>query len=237
MAPAFKNSSKLLKEAFAAEDPLPPLTDLLKTHSTLPAVQELVTAYVEAVKANPSRGQFLASTLYKLGHSTDPGLARLTTALGGEPLWGIINDELFDSHHFRAFYKGPTRWGPGNHHLLDSLLSALSMRHDLSITGNQLGAISEGLDADKNDKNAQEIVIGACIQLLLAGSLERVIAYVGAPQEVATKLKKQKANKVVENENAIKLLDLTIEHAEKGLKAENQVDDVFALLFPGVSYA
>ncbi|TFK26162.1 hypothetical protein FA15DRAFT_693275 [Coprinopsis marcescibilis] len=228
---AFANAEELFNQAFSAEDPLPRLIELLKEHPTHLALRDLVVAYTEAVEADPARGQRLASALSKLGHSPDAPAISTTDTLDA-----LLNRELAD-YHFKwaGFGEGPHTWGPENQYLLESNLSGLSLKNRLTSTSDMLAAVDAGLNATPGTSHVQEVVVGTCIQLLLAGSVfasEDAGTYRKTPADVAAKLKKQKEQGTVKDENATHVLELAIAQAEGGLKPETEIDNVYGLLFP-----
>ncbi|KAH6906339.1 hypothetical protein BKA70DRAFT_1287291 [Coprinopsis sp. MPI-PUGE-AT-0042] len=226
---AFPNAEELFAQAVTSPNPLESILDLLHKHPTHDAVLELVVAYTGAVETNPALGPTLASALSQIGdYQPSPDAAAI-------PLGGILNETLAD-HHFKwiGCRDGPHTWGPENRHLLESYLSGLSLKHNLTTTGDMLTEVERGLDATPQTPHAQEVVVGACIQLLLAGSSFTSEAEAGTykktPQEIAAKLKAQEQSGVVKEPNAARILNLTIKHAENGFE-EAVTEDVFATLF------
>jgi hypothetical protein len=203
---AFPNAEHLFQQAFAATDPVPLLLQLLKEYPTYPAVRNLVVFYTEAVEEDPSRGQSLASDLAKLRDSPD------APTFGTETLSSLINRELAD-HHFKVIYGDSEvkEYGPKNTYLLDSLLSGLSLKHGLSSTSDQYGAIDDGLDAPHGSDKSEVLVVGACIQLLLHGSeivTEAAGSYRKPAEVVALKLKAQQVAGTVKDPHAIRVLEV-----------------------------
>jgi len=81
----------------------------------------------------------------------------------------------------------------------------------LTSSPDMYGAIKHGLDARPGSDDAQELVVGTCIQLLLHGSeiiTEKVGSYRKTAQQVASKLKAQKAMGTVKDPHAIELLEV-----------------------------
>lgn len=71
--------------------------------------------------------------------------------------------------------------------------------------------IDAGLDARPGSDDAQALVVGACIQLLLHGSevvTEKLGTYRKTAEKVASKLKDQKARGTVTDPHAIELLEV-----------------------------
>jgi len=205
-ADAFPNSDQLFQQAFADPDPVPALLKLLNEHPIYKSVRDLVFVYFDEIERNPSRGQALASSLVRLGKSPDAPTYNSSTL--SEALWV----ELRDAHFKLPRDEEVTEYGPKNTYLLDSLLSGLSLQHNLASGGDQLASIDDGLDAPKNGSEESEVlVVGACIQLLMSGSTllaEDVGTYRKTAEEVAKKLKDQKAGGVVKDPHAIKVLEV-----------------------------
>jgi len=205
---SFPNAEQLFQQAFAAEDPVPHLLKLLKEHPTYPAVKDLVVFYTEAVEEKPSRGHILASAIAKVASSGDA-----PTIASKETLWPLIDRELADQH-FKVYYGNNevTQFAPDNTYLLDSLLSGLSLKYGLTSTSDMYAAIDNGLDAPQNGSvHSQVLVVGACIQILLAGS--KIVAdsagsYRKSPDGVATKLKAQKTAGAVKDPNGVHVLEV-----------------------------
>ena len=203
---AFPNSNHLFQQAFAAADPVPHLLQLLKQHPTYLAVRDLVVSYTEAVEEDPSRGQSLASTLARVRDSSD------APTFGTETLSSHINSVLADQH-FKVIYGDSEvkEYGPKNTYLLDSLLSGLSLKHGLTSTSDQYAAIDHGLDAPHNSDKSEVLVVGACIQLLLHGSVivtESAGSYRKEAKVVAKELKAQEVAGTVKNPHAIRVLEV-----------------------------
>lgn len=203
--PAFLNSTKLFEEAFSSREPREHLMKLLAKHPTWNSVRELVIAYICEVGKNPSRGTHLASILSELelgdAQQIDPG--------NPEAVSTAINRELADSH-FKSD-GGSHTWGPENRYLLDSYLSGLSLRHDLTMTSDMLAAVHDGLNVQSSCQNAQEMVVGACIQLLLAGTtfIFNAGTYQRTAEEIAAKLKKQRNSGIVQEPTGMRLLEVS----------------------------
>ncbi|KAF9524583.1 hypothetical protein CPB83DRAFT_860933 [Crepidotus variabilis] len=228
---AFPNSEKLLQEAFASADPVPPLLHLIKAHPTYLAVRDLVIEYTNAIEGDPHRGPTLASALVKLAKSPD------APTFQSDTLWSFIDNELAERYFKLGGYNPDdvNKYGPENPHLLDSLISGLSLKHGWSSTKDQYALLRGGLDAPSSSDGSEVLVVGACIQLLLNGSSfvgEKAGSYKMTPEAIADKLKKQKQAGSVKDKNAAKVLEMAIANAEAGLNPENDREDVWALLFP-----
>jgi hypothetical protein len=203
---AFPDSEHLFQQAFAATDPVPFLLQLLKEYPTYPAVRDLVVYYTEAVEEEPSRGQSFASALTVVRDSPD------APTFGKETLSSLINRELADQH-FKAIYGNSEikEYGPKNTYLLDSLLSGLSLKHGLTSTADQYAAIDDGLDAPHDSDKSEVLVVGACIQLLLHGSVivtKAAGSYQKPAKVVASKLKAHERAGTVKDPHAIQVLEV-----------------------------
>jgi hypothetical protein len=203
---AFPNSDHLFQQAFASTDPVPLLLQQLIEHPVHPAVLDLVVSYTEAVEENPSRGQSLASALARLAKADDAPTFETDT------LSSLINRELADQH-FKVLYGNSEvkEYGPKNTYLLDSLLSGLSLKYELTSTSDQYAAIDDGLDAPHGSEKSEVLVVGACIQLLLHGSevvTKAAGSYKKQAGKVAKKLKRQKMAGTVKDPHAIHVLEV-----------------------------
>jgi hypothetical protein len=224
---ASPNVEHLLQQAFAKADPAPSLLQVVKEHPTYEYIEfPLVKCYVEAVEENPSRGQVLASSLTRL-----------------DTLSADIKGELDRAVHFKEYFDKEVKdYGPKNKFLFHSLLSGLSLKNRLTQNSVMYAAIEKGLDPHGSDQpllnseNPEVLVVGACIQLLLNGSVLPTETagprYRRSAEVVAKNLKDQKVAGTVKDPHAIQVLELAISHAETGLKPENDRDDVWVLLFP-----
>ncbi|KAF8903875.1 hypothetical protein CPB84DRAFT_1745992 [Gymnopilus junonius] len=221
------------QQAFAAVDPEPLLLlQILIEDPIETTVHDLAFYYTEAVEENPSRGPYLASVLVKVANSPD------APTFPSDTVSSCLNRALADQH-FKTFY-GDSRvkeYGPKNTYLLESLLSGLSFKYDLTSTSDMLGTLCDGLDTPHGSSDSPEVsVIGTCIQLLIHGSevTERAAgsSYHMSPEEIASKLKAHKAAGIVKDPHALQVLDLTISLAETGFQPENDREDVWDLLFP-----
>ncbi|KIM41641.1 hypothetical protein M413DRAFT_27945 [Hebeloma cylindrosporum] len=204
---AFPNSDQIFKQAFtSAADPVARLVQILNQYPTYLSIRDLVFSYTDVVEEDPSRGQYFASTLVKLRDSPDvPTIIGIHTGL-----WYCIGSELAN-FHVKVHYG------------------------DQEVTRNMRAAINDGLDAPHGSQESEVLVVGACIQLLLDGSkiaTERAGTYRKDPKVVAQKLKAHKIAGTVKHPHAIQLLELTISHAETGLKPENDREDAWNILFP-----
>jgi len=222
---AFPNAEQLFHDAYALSDPAPKLLDLIKAHPTHSAVVDLLVYYTDVVEQNPYRANELASALVSVRDSPD------APKIHDSSLAEVFSRQLGDLH-VRGF-ELDNNFGPTNSYLITSLLSGLSFKYNLTTSPDQYGNIQDGLDAH----NSQVLVIGACIQLLTNGSriIPSATSYIQSADQVVTKLKAQQSAGTVKDSNALKILQRTISHAETGFKKENDVDNVWELLFPSKS--
>ena len=73
---AFPNAEHLFQQAFAVQDPAPPLLHILNTHPTYPALHDFVSYYVEAVYNDSYCVKTLAFALARTSHSPDAPFLR-----------------------------------------------------------------------------------------------------------------------------------------------------------------
>ena len=120
-------------------------------------------------------------------------------------------DEL-DGLHSRGsvFDKNNKAFGPTNTYLINSLLSGLSFKYNLTSSPTQYPYIEDGLNVDNNSPIGQLLLIGACMQLLINGS--KIVPtgkpFIRSTNEVTTKLKSQQSVGRIKDSNALKLLDV-----------------------------
>ncbi|KAH6897549.1 hypothetical protein BKA70DRAFT_1438128 [Coprinopsis sp. MPI-PUGE-AT-0042] len=225
----FPDAEKLFSQAVASNDPLTSIQGLLTQHPNWQAMTELVVAYTEAVEENPAQGPRLASVLAQLGEFQPFPDGPVTS------FRDLLNRELADQHFkWGGCLEGPYTWGPQNRHLLESYLSGLSLKYQLTASSDMYAAADRGLDTTPDTPYAQELVIGTCIQLLLAGHSfisDEAGSYKKTPQEISAKLKNQENSGIIFNADALRFLKLTIQHAENGFE-EATDGNVFAILFP-----
>ena len=202
----FPNSEELLRSAFALSDPTPALLQLIKAYPTADAIRDLLIFYIDAVEANPSRAYSLASVLVALRDSPDAPVIQ-----DGSSLAEAFYNELDDLHsRGSVFDKDNKTFGPTNTYLINSLLSGLSFKYNLTLSPTQYSYIEDGLNVDNNSSIGQLLLIGACIQLLTNGS--RIVPtgepFIRSANEVATKLRFQQSVGRINDLNALKLLDV-----------------------------
>ncbi|KAF9553302.1 hypothetical protein CPC08DRAFT_754314 [Agrocybe pediades] len=217
----------LFDQAFTEPNPGPALQKIVDDRPSYTNIEfPLIKAYFDAASTDPSRANILAGALAGLGPDT---------------LKGAINRELARSVHF-VFRAVPedTAFGPSNPFLLHSLLSGLSLKYSLTQTSAMYSAIEKGLEPTDVEHplldalNAEVLVVGACIQVLLAGSVlasERAGTYRRTAEVVAENLRDSRDAGRVKDPRAVNVLNLAIEHAETGLRKENEMDDVWNPLF------
>lgn len=235
---AFPNSEQIFTDAFALPDPAPELLKLIKAHPKYHTVVDLLVTYTIIVEENPSRASSLAASLARVCDSDPPD----APIIAGSSLAELFSDKLVNLHSkgfaFDDDIFGQTNdmvFGPTNEYLTASLLSGMSFKYNLASSSDQYGTIMVGLDAPCDRSSISEVrVIGSCIQLLINGSeiVPSGGSYFRSANAIANKLKGQKAAGTVKNPNALKVLELTISHAETGFKKENDMDNVWDLLFP-----
>jgi len=196
------NIKDLLQKAFAEVDPGPSLLQVVTEHPTYESSRFLlIVCYGQAVEEHPSRGQVLASALAKLD--------TLSESIFSELDWQV---------HFRVdFHKEDKDYGPKNKFLFHSLLSGLSLKHRLCKNSDMFAAIEQGLDPDSALGNVgfdllpEVMVVGACIQVLLAGSMIPTAGpgYSRSAEVVAKNLRDRKAAGMVKDPHAIQVLEVS----------------------------
>ena len=195
------------KELFSSpSDPTPTLLKLIKAHPTEVAVRELLISYIEAVEDNPSRAHELTSVLVALRDSPDA-----PTIQGGSSLTEVFHDELDSLHAEESVLdKHNKTFGPTNTYLINSLLSGVWFKYNLTSSRMQYSNIEDGLIVNHDLSIRQLLLIGACIQLLTNGS--KIVPtgepFIRSADEVATKLKSQRSAGRIKGLNALKLLDV-----------------------------
>jgi hypothetical protein len=212
----FPNSEELLRSAFALSDPTPALLQLIKAYPTADAVRDLLIFYIDAVEANPSRAYALASVLVALRDSPDAPVILSDSSdapfiQDSSTLAEAFDNELDDLHaRGSVFDKDNKTFGPTNTYLINSLLSGLSFKYNLTLSPTQYSYIEDGLHVDDNSSICQLLLIGACIQLLTNGS--RIVPtgkpFIRSANEVLIKLRFQQSAGRITDLNALKLLDV-----------------------------
>ena len=201
----FPHAEELFSCAFTLSDPTPALLKLIKAHPTEAVVRELLISYIEAVEDNPSRAYPLASVLVALRDSPDAPVIR------GFSLAETLYNELDDLHsQGSVFDKDNKTFGPTNTYLINSLLSGISFKYNLTLSRTQYSYIEDGLNVDHASPICQLLLIGACIQLLTNGS--KIVPtgkpFIRSADEVATKLRFQRSVGRIKEPNALRLLDV-----------------------------
>jgi hypothetical protein len=200
---AFPHSEQIFRDAFSLSDPAPELLKLIMEHPTYPAVADMLFVYTCITEENPSRANVLASALVALRDS--PNAPKIWVYSLAETIYTTLADL-----HPRGFEldKESRILGPTNTFLTNSLISGLSFKYNLTTSGDQYGAIVDGLDAKGRSSTSEVLVVGACIQLLTAGSASATKVYFPSANEVATKLKAQQVAGTVRDANGAKLLEV-----------------------------
>ncbi|KAH9484647.1 hypothetical protein JR316_0004129 [Psilocybe cubensis] len=220
----------LIENAFEEIDPAPSLIRIINNHPGYEDIEFLIVdAYIRAIERMPSRGYALPKALKKL-----------------EAISADIDNDLASTVYFNADFSNveASEYGPKNKFLMHSFISGLSIKHNLAQTTTMYALIEKGLDPDGARQKCESFsgitneifVVGACIQVLLAGSV--LISESAGPNYrttadiVARQLKSRMEEGVVKEKHAHAVLELAIAHADSGLLANNDRDDVWTLLFP-----
>ena len=198
---------ELCKPTLLAPNVLESISSLLGEQPTAEIVFSLVIEYTILAADEPFRAPAIAAALAEVVHghqgSNNASLASwLYEDLADQHIKGLLSQD------------GPHSWGPENSYLIESYLSGLSLKYDLTSTKEMLGAVTDGLEAVPKTPYAQELIVGACLQLLLAGKLftSEVTAgpnYYRSATFIASKLRIQQRLGIVENADAARILDVS----------------------------
>ena len=107
--------------------------------------------------------------------------------------------------HFQDSYDDEIAkvYGPKNTYLLDSLLSGLSLKYELTSSYKMYKFIKDGLNAPSGSKDSELLVVGTCIQVMLCGSK---MSHGIKAQDVAKNLKAHEMAETVKDPYAIEVL-------------------------------
>lgn len=209
---AFPNSEQLFSAAFALKHPYPAILRLIKQHPSSSAVWDAVTCYGNAAQENPRRADAFAAVLVKLRNCPDVPPFAVTD----NSIQGVYCDKLYDIHNEGLgiiMDEEMTALDAKNPHLFHSYLSALSFKHGLMSCSTMYGAIQDGLIDLGTNVRAQTALLGACIQLLVSGS---VIVPAGTPvfwsgaADLATRLRAQLKRGIIKDRHFHKFLEVGI---------------------------
>lgn len=251
---SFPGAEKLFTAAFALQNPTPELLRLIRAHPTYAAVDELVFYYTEAAEEDPARADALAAALARVRDTPN------VPYQGVDGIAGHFSRKLADLHcRGLANEENSGVVDATNLFLINSYLSALSFKYRLSESSDMYGSIQDGLETTASDGQAQSLLIGACIQLLVAGSqiVPDGSSFWSGAADIATKLTAQKKRGLIKDKHIGSFLDvsilnretftsvvlltsmcffkLTIANAERGFNAEDDVGDLWQKLFPSTS--
>ena len=130
---AFPGADDLFCKAFGLSDPTPELLSLIKAHPTEAAVRDLLIAYILEAEENPSRAYALASVLVALRDSPDAPDIEDLERVEDYSLAVAFRVKLADLHsRYLIFDDDNKTVSPTNTYLINCLLSALSLKHDLA---------------------------------------------------------------------------------------------------------
>lgn len=209
MAESFPNAEN------AFRDPTPHLLELIWANPVLPTITDLVYVYMSLVAESPAQ-------IYKYTEALASVRKSKITVGGGDRLCNpaqqnighAFNDVFVGFHSFDLDDVNDKSVTPSNEFLVASLISAVSMTCTFCDSPAQVGALLRGLHYDDenygDDVSSREIrVLGACIQLLVAGS------YLYGPRgtdvgrvDVLGALERIKAADIVKNPNGQQLLQV-----------------------------
>ena len=208
MTEAFPNAERAFRDAFNHPDPVPKLLELVTAHPDYPAILDLVVVYMELVGESPTQFDKFAGALVKLQHSKGITVAGCD-AFGNPEQFEIAHalyDHLLGIHSGSLVVATDPSVTPTNQYLIDSLLSAISIKYRLCNAHSP--AVANGLD-HKPKRYRQVYVLGTCLQLLMSGSYLYGPAgtEVGTDDVLAT-LEKIKRSRVVKDANGQRLLEV-----------------------------
>ena len=205
---AFPKAESAFRDAFNQPDPAPKLLELITTHPDTSAILDLVVVYMELVGESPTQFDKFAGALVKLQNAkgitvaSGDGLGNLTQLEIADALY----DKLLDIHTGNLVVARDRYVTPSNQYLIDSLLSAISIKYRLCDTHSD--AILHCLRHTPK-RNAQVYVLGACLQLLMSGSYlyGPTGTEVGTDDVLAT-LEKIRESRVVKHPKGQRLLEV-----------------------------
>ncbi|KAF9533700.1 hypothetical protein CPB83DRAFT_880207 [Crepidotus variabilis] len=245
---AFPNCEQIMLDAFNSPDPVPAVLGLIQAYPSVQTVEEVVIAYRTAFHSAPTRAYHFAKALSDICESPDAPLI-----YDAHSISDLIDGQLSEFHNLsftfvsqcrrnpESFDQGAKIYGPTNRYLINSLLSGFSFKYNLGDSPSQSGAVGDGLGGSRFSVSVEDDpslcqlqVVGTCIQLLTSGSeiVAKKPSSIRPVEEMATKLRAQKAAGAVTDPEALKVLELAILHAESGFKEENDITNVWDLLFP-----
>jgi hypothetical protein len=205
-------TQKLIYRAFALSNPTSELLTFIELDPTYDTVARILSCYIEMAHKDPYCAKDLAMSLSNVSRSESVQSIRIN---GYYSIGGVFNEELV-GYHSDGFVlnKDNETFGPTNTYLIASLLSGLSLKHNLTCFSDQFTTIEDGLNIiDNTLPNSEVLVIGTCIQLLTAGSEIVQIpglseSYLQLIQSAARKLETQKSLGTVKNCNALEVLEV-----------------------------
>ena len=169
MTKAFPNAESTFWDAFNQPNPAPKLLELLTAHLDVKALLNLIVIYMELIGKSPFQFDKFAGALIKLQNSKG-----ITIASGdrlGNPaqleITHALYKQLHDIHSAKLVIARDPSVTPSNQYLIDSLLSAISIKYRLCDTHST--TVAYGLHYKPKRPYPQVYVLGACLQLLMSG--------------------------------------------------------------------
>jgi len=178
MAESFLNAESAFRDAFNQPNPTPKLLELIRAHPQLPTITHLVSVYMELAAECPIHIDKFARALVDLQTTSEVTIAAYD-AFGNpaqQNIAPLLNRELAGFHSGDLVAAEDTSITTSNDYLVASLLSATSMKYRLCDSPAQAGAVVHGLHfkdrryRDDAPASREILLLGACLQLLVAGS-------------------------------------------------------------------
>ncbi|KIM39493.1 hypothetical protein M413DRAFT_415414 [Hebeloma cylindrosporum] len=234
--------------ALALPDPVTAVSCLIHVVQQQPYAETvacIADTYESLASVNPSGADCLAQTLVLLNESPDvPNIAK--HAPRRNPDQGTFSEtlNLFLYEVISAAIAEPTSdpaaIAPTNPFFVGSVISASAVKYGLFASAAQIGAVALGIHFPgieyqlySGPEAYEELALGACLQLLIAGSVFSDIGQLGRNKgQLLPSLKSLLTNKTIKEPNGKKLLQVTIEHAEKGFPSDFSSGEAWNILFP-----
>ena len=206
MTEAFPNAESAFRDAFNQPDPVPKLLELITAHPDVETITDLILVYAKLVGESPTQFDKFAAALVKLQHSkgiTVAGVDRVGNRAQLEIAYAV-SEQLHDIHASGLVGPSNTSVTPSNEYLIDSLLSAISIKYKLCDSHTAVDL------HDLPKRYRQVYILGACLQLLMSGS------YLYGPtgtevgsDDVLAALEKIKESRVVKDPDGRRLLEVS----------------------------
>lgn len=208
MTESFPNAEASFRDAFTQLDPAPKLLELIKVHPTAAAITDLVSIYFELAAEDPTQLSRYAEALAII-QATETTILDAADPFGnlGERKISLILYTILAEFHSGDLFVQDASIIPSNDYLVASLFSAVSLKYRLTDSPAQVGSIRHGLHYKGGYDTREVLVLGSCLQLLVAGS------YLYGPggtdigkDNISAALEAVKADRVVKTPNGQRLL-------------------------------